>query len=263
MGAIKTLASPEKGTSVFLSLLSLELDVAGSERLETGRQEHVVNVLAGRCGVSITLPNGTNTSFETVGDRENIFGGKPEMIYVPIDCRYEIRCLKGPFEAAIYTAPTDEIAPPAHVKPDQVRTVDSGKADWQRQVHIAMGDNGPATRMMLGESESPAGNWSSFPPHRHTLDNPPQEANLEELYYFKFEPQTGFIIGGIYEDPAVKEDAKLKIYRHGQVFDVPGGYHFLATCPGHRTRYTWALGGKTKIFGSWNDDNELAWLHNS
>jgi 5-deoxy-glucuronate isomerase len=261
MGAIKTLASPELGSSVFLTLLSLEFDRVGSQTLQTNDQEHVINVIAGCCAVHIELPGGKKLTFDSVGNRDDIFSGKPEMVYIPIHSRYEIVCQKAPFEAAIYTAPTDQAAPPAHVKPDQVRTVDSGKSDWQRQVHIAMGDTGPATCMMLGESESPPGNWSSFPPHRHMHDNPPQETRLEELYYFKFQPQSGFIIGGMYDDPAAKENARLKIFRHGQVFDVPGGYHFLAPCPGHRTRYAWALGGKTKKFGSWQDDTELVWLH--
>lgn len=261
MGRLVTLASPDQGGSVFLSLLNLTFESAGSQVLQTEGQEHVVNVLAGRCAVRIEMPGGKTIAFDSVGSREDIFGGKPEMVYVPVDCRYEVVCLQAPFEASIYTAPTDQVEPAAHITPDQVKTVNSGKLHWRRQVHIAMGDAGPATRMMLGESESPPGNWSSFPPHRHTLKNPPQETNLEELYYFKFKPDTGFIIGGIYDDPAAKEGAQLKIFRHGQVFDVPGGYHFLAPCPGYRVRYAWALGGELKVFGSWKDDSELAWLH--
>jgi 5-deoxy-glucuronate isomerase len=263
MGAIKTLASPELGSSVFLSLLILEFERAGSQTLQTNDHEHVINVIGGCCAVHIELPDEKKLTFEPVGRRNDIFGGKPDLVYIPIHSRYEVVCRKAPFEAAIYTAPTDQAAPAAHVTSEQVRTVDSGRSDWQRQVHIAMGDNGPATRMMLGETESPPGNWSGFPPHRHMQDNPPHETTLEELYYFKFSPQTGFVIGGIYDDPGAKEDARLKVFRHGQVFDVPGGYHFLAPCPGHRTRYTWALGGKIKKFGSWKDDAELAWLHNS
>ena len=261
MGTLVTLASPDSGSAVFLSLLSLSFEGPGSESLTTQGREHVVNVLAGRCSIRIEVPGGNIVTFDSVGNREDIFGGKPEMVYVPVDCRYEVTCLQAPFEAAIYTAPTDESRPAVHVKPDGVHTIDSGKLDWRRQVHIAMGDAGPAACMMLGESESSRGNWSSFPPHRHADDNPPHETSLEEVYYFKFQPDTGFIIGGIYDDPSKKEEARLKIFRHGQVFDVPGGYHFLAPCPGHRVRYAWALGGDRKIFGAWKDDSELAWLH--
>ncbi len=202
-------------------------------------------------------------SIAAVGSREDIFSGKPEMVYIPIHSRYEIVCHKFPFDAVIYMAPTDQSAPVAHVKPEQVRTVSSGRSDWQRNVFIGMGENGPATRMILGETESPPGNWSGFPPHRHTMHDPPHEAKLEELYYFNFKPRSGFIIGGIYDAPNAKENACLKVFLHGQAFDVPGGYHFLAPCPGYRVRYTWALGGNPKKFGAWCDDSELAWLHNS
>jgi 5-deoxy-glucuronate isomerase len=264
MGLTKTLlASPDLGNSIFLSLLRLESDTAGSHHLETDDQEHVINVLSGTCAIHIDLPDGKRRSMNPVGSREDIFGGKPEMIYVPIGCRYEVVCNQPPFDAVIYMAPTDEYAPPAHVKPEQVRTVNSGKSDWQRDVYIGMGEDGPATRMILGETESPPGNWSGFPPHRHAMSDLPSEAKLEEMYFFNFAPDTGFIIGGIYDEPGKKEEARLKLFRHAQVFDVPQGYHFLAPCPGYRVRYTWALGGNPKVFGAWRDDDELAWLHNS
>jgi len=261
MGTLKTLASPQLGSSAFVSVSALELETAGTHVLETGGQEHVLNILAGTCSVRVALPDGQRMAFDPVGRRDSIFGGKPEAVYVPVNSRCEVTCRKAPFEAAIFAAPTDQIALPAHITPEEVRTVDAGKSDWQRQVHILMGDSGPATRMILGETESPPGNWSGFPPHRHTRDNPPHETNLEELYYFKFMPASGFIIGGIYDEPGAKEQARLRIFRQGQVFDVPHGYHFLAPCPGHRVRYAWVLGGQTKKFGSWLDDTELAWLH--
>ena len=101
MGAIKTLASPELGSSVFLSLLILEFDRAGSQTLQTEGQEHVINVIAGSCAVHIELPDGKKLTFDPVGRRKDIFSGKPEMVYIPTHCRYEIVCQKVPFEAAI------------------------------------------------------------------------------------------------------------------------------------------------------------------
>ncbi len=264
MGATETvLASPELENSVFLSLLRLAFDKAGSHLLETKGQEHVINILSGTCALHLQLADGRRMTIESAGNREDIFSGNPEMVYIPIHCRYEIVCQKFPFDAVIYMAPTNESAPVAHVKPDQVRMLNSGKSDWQRKVFIGMGEDGPATRMILGETESPPGNWSGFPPHRHTKPDLPREAKLEELYYFNFSPPSGFIIGGIYDAPEAKEDARLQLFRHGQVFGVSWGYHFLAPCPGYRVRYTWALGGHEKVFGAWLDDSELAWLHNS
>ena len=49
MGTLKTLASPQLGSSAFVSVSTLELETAGTHLLETGGQEHVLNVLAGTC----------------------------------------------------------------------------------------------------------------------------------------------------------------------------------------------------------------------
>ncbi len=40
---------------------------------------------------------------------------------------------------------------------------------------------------MVIEVYTPGGNWSSFPPHKHDVHNPPSEADLDEIYYFRFQ----------------------------------------------------------------------------
>ncbi len=262
MGELTTIASPGQGNSSFLTLLLLELQGADAHVLETGEHEHVVDVLAGRCTAAIRQPGSGAVRHGPVGKRTDIFSGRPEFIYIPRESVCEIECLEAPFEAVIYTAPTDEVTPPAHIPAEQVRVIASGVSDWQRKVFIGVGEEGPATRMMVGETESPPGNWSGFPPHRHTVDNPPDELAMEEVYYFQTRPPNGFVIGGTYQDPARKgQTAEVAIYRHGEAFVVPRGYHFIAPCPGYRVRYTWALGGRRRGFGAWTPDPELAWLN--
>ncbi len=262
MGELETIASPDQGNSSFLTLLRLELRDADAHTLEAGEHEHVVDVLAGRCAVTIGRSGSGDVRYGPVGKRADIFSGRPEFIYIPRESICEIECLEAPFEAVIYTAPTDEVAPPAHVPAEEVRAITSGVSDWQREVFIGMGEEGPATRIMVGETESPPGNWSGFPPHRHTEDSPPDELAMEELYYFHIHPRDGFVIGGTYQDPLRKgQTSDLGIYRHGEAFAVPRGFHFIAPCPGYRVRYTWALGGRRRGFGAWTDDPDLAWLN--
>ncbi len=53
----------------------------------------------------------------------------------------------------------------------------------------------PSTRpvgFIVGETINPPGNWSSYPPHKHDEHRPPHEVQLEEVYYFKFDPPGGF-----------------------------------------------------------------------
>lgn len=263
MGTLDTLASPSMGNSRFLTLLRVVSDSAASISVDTRDREHVIDILAGECAVDIDQANRQGLQIDRAGGRADIFSGTPEFVYIPRDCSYEIRCLKTPFEAIIYAAPTDEPGIPIFVPTDGVKTIVSGISDWQRDVYIGLGDDGPATRLLVGETESPPGNWSGFPPHRHSEDKPPAELSLEELYYFKLEPDNGFVIGGTYLDHTDREGtAKLAMFRDSQFFDVPAGYHFIAPCPGYRVRYTWALGGKKKGFGKWVDDPTYAWLAN-
>ena len=262
VGEIQTIASPKLGNSRFLSLLRLELQSHDRQRVETGEHEHTIDVISGRCTATITQASGNVVRYGPVGQRGDIFAGTPELVYVPRESTCEIECLEGPFEAVIYTAPTDEDADPSYLTAQQVRVIGSGASDWQRRVFIGLEEGGPATRMMVGETESPPGNWSGFPPHRHTEDNPPDELAMEEVYYFQTRPPGGFVIGVTYQDPARKgKTAELAIYRHGEAFVVPRGYHFIAPCPGYRVRYTWALGGRHRRFGAWTADPELAWLN--
>lgn len=259
---LETIASPEQGNSRFLPLLRVELQTGESQRLETGEQEHAIDVLSGRCAATIRQDGGNVAQYDPVGQRADIFAGAPELVYVPRESACEIECLKGPLEAVIYAAPTDEAAGPSYIAAEQVRVIDSGASDWRRRVFIGLEEGGPATRMMVGETEGAPGNWSGFPPHRHTEDNPPDEMAMEEVYYFQTRPRGGFVIGGTYQAPAAKgKTAQLAIYRHGEAFIVPRGYHFIAPCPGYRVQYTWALGGRERAFGAWTDDPELAWLN--
>jgi 5-deoxy-glucuronate isomerase len=262
VGELATIASPEQGNSSFLTLLRLDLQRGESQKLETCEHEYALDVLSGQCSATITQAGRTAVRYAPVGRRADIFAGTPEFVYVPRESICEIECLEGPLEAAIYTAPTDEAADPGYLAGEQVRVIDSGGSDWKRRVFIGMDEEGPATRMMVGETESPPGNWSGFPAHRHAEDTPPTELAMEEVYYFQTHPPGGFVVGGTYQDPARKgQTAELAIYHHGEAFAVPRGYHFIAPCPGYRVRYTWALGGRYRGFGAWTVDPELAWLN--
>jgi len=45
------------------------------------------------------------------------------------------------------------------------------------------------------EVYTPSGNWSSYPPHKHDVHNPPGEVDLEEIYYYyRIDRPEGFAI---------------------------------------------------------------------
>ena len=263
MPKLTTIASPVLGNASFLTFLRLDLAAGEICNLNTEGSEHTLDMLSGVCAVSVIEAKGQTHVFGAVGGRTDIFSGKPEFVYIPRCCTYTVRCLLGPCEAAVYTAPTERDSTAHYVTSEAVKVNSAGVSDWKRDIYLGMGEDSPATMMMVGETESPPGNWSGFPPHRHTEQNPPQEQRYEELYYFKFKPATGFAVGGIYQDASNRPGtAKLLLVEDGQVFDAPAGFHFISPCPGYRLRYTWALGGPGKKFGAWTVDSDHAWLLN-
>ena len=258
----ETLASPEGGNSSFLTLHRLQFSRPGkSWNITTDNTEHVVDILSGTCEIRGRSNTNEYFEFNPIGSRKNIFSGPPDLVYLPRLTSYEISCIHAPCELVIYSAPTDENSSPVFVPSNSVKCIDAGTSDWSRRVYIGLGEDSPTTRIMVGETHSPPGNWSSFPPHRHQINSPPEELALEELYYFKFDRKQGFAIGGIYQDPQfAKDTSELKMIGGNEVFDVPGGYHFIAPVPGYRLSYSWALGGNQKGFGNWVNDPNHEWL---
>ena len=115
---------------------------------------------------------------------------------------------------------------------------DRGRDGWQRQVHDVIADSVAAQRLLVGETFNAAGQWSSFPPHKH--DGGDGEPALEEVYYYRFDRPGGFGFQGLYElDPDHTERAVF--LRHGAVVGIPRGYHPVCAAPGYRLYYLWAL----------------------
>ena len=61
--------------------------------------------------------------------------------------------------------------------------------NFQQILTLAGQPDLPARRLIVGETLTPSGNWSTFPPHRHENEDLPREARHEELYFFKVSPR--------------------------------------------------------------------------
>ena len=61
-----------------------------------------------------------------------------------------------------------------------------GAGHASRQVDNFGSPEGPAAdRLIAVKVLTRAGNWSSYPPHRHDEEIPAEETALEEIYYFE------------------------------------------------------------------------------
>ncbi len=237
-------------------LLDLDyLILADGERCEgtTAGREYLA-VLMGGVG---TFAIG-NQNFENIGKRANVFGGKPHSVYMPCNSHYIITA-QAHLELALVSAPSTLACAPYVIPPERVATGVWGAANFSRSYHqiltLASQPDLPAARLIVGETYTPSGKWSTFPPHRHAKDDLPREAFHEELYLFKVNPADGFGITRYYNGDV---DTGY-IVRNNTVLMAPKGYHTVVSAPGYTTYYLWALAGNQRIQAT-TEDPLHAWV---
>ena len=135
--------------------------------------------------------------------------------------------------------------PPFHIPPTDVETVEVGSVDThsRRCIRHILGQNanGRAGNLLVSELYADPGCWSGYPPHKHDTENPPEETAFEEVYHYRFDPETGF--GGQYHYRE-GETPSASMTTHRSTFIVDDGYHPTSTSPGHRGYIFTILVGK-------------------
>ena len=104
---------------------------------------------------------------------------------------------------------------------------------------------------------TPSGNWSSYPPHKHDQDRPPEEVVLEEVYYYRAPAPEAFGVQRLYS-PQHGVDETWTV-RDGDLVLVPYGYHAFSAAPGYDFYYFNALAGERHSMAA-SDDPALAWI---
>ncbi|RKY69389.1 MAG: 5-deoxy-glucuronate isomerase [Candidatus Latescibacterota bacterium] len=217
-------------------------------------KETVLVILTGRCTVKV----GRN-AYESIGQREDVFSGSPYSVYIPCGKSYEVIAMSN-LEMAVCKAPSDLKTEPRLIRPEQVRMRSVGRLNWRRDIRDIVDSSLDARHLLIGETINPPGNWSSVPPHRHDFDNLPEESNMEEVYFFKLEPQQGFGIQRIYTDD--RSIDSTYVLQNDDTVVIPEGYHPVVAAPGYRLYYLWILAGEKRILRM-HDDPQHAWLKNA
>lgn len=236
-----------------LSFSLLRLEPGDSFELDTGHQEYVLLYLT---GIADLIAAGE--THENLGGRTSVFAGKTTGAYLPpaTDCRLLARSRA---LIALCSAPSSSPGPVQIIRPDQVQVNRVGNWNWRREVHNVVGENVPqAQRLVVGETFNPPGNWSSYPPHKHEVDAYPDEVQLEEIYYYRFNPAQGFGMQRVYTD-----DRSLDVaysVEDGDTVLLPKGYHPVVAAPGYQLYYLWMLAGPTDRRMKPRDDPQHAWV---
>jgi 5-deoxy-glucuronate isomerase len=249
----------------YLSFKAVSL--AAGERLTLGGAgfETAVVVLAG--GGLIVEPE-SRPALDLVG-RRTVFHGKPWAAYLPDGVL--AHGTGRPFEGgrvllAIAEAPSSAdrngaTRSPILIRPDDVKVEVRGAGNATRRIHHLIAPDFPADRLEVVEVYTPAGNWSSWPPHKHDVDDMPSEAVLEEIYYYQQRRLEGWGIQRLYRRDQDRRDG-VWVVRHGELVLVTDGYHPFVAAHGYDAYYLNALAGDRRTMAC-TDDPDMAWTRSA
>ena len=150
-------------------------------------------------------------------------------------------------EVAVAGGVCDKTFPPFRVLPEEVEMVDVGSIETRshRRIFHLLGQNGNgrANNLLVSELYCDHGCWSGYPPHKHDEDQGAAETAHEEVYHFRFRPETGF--GAQF---AFQPDGSSQCFmtQNGDTFLLDKGYHPTVTSPGHEEYIFTILVGKTQ-----------------
>lgn len=248
------------GVLQFLEFSLLTLPDGEAYSGSTTDQECVLDVFSGIASIEVENRSSKNT-FPQVGGRRDVFSGPPCMLYLPPHCVFHVLAARQTFRAGLFFAPAMRPGKPSLLAGSSVVTRQVGQGCFERTVYTAIGEDLPAERVLAGETLNAPGCWSSFPPHKHDRPNPPQEARLEEVYYFQIQPANGF---GFIWTYTAGDDAdgfnNVFVVENGDTVLLPKGYHPVVAAPGCQLHYTWVLAGEERRYGAWAEDPKYAAL---
>ena len=221
--------------------------------LATGEYECALVFLGGRAGIA-----GKNFAFANVGGRNSVFDGKPHAVYLPRRTACTVTALT-PVEIAVNWSPASrDTAKPTLIAPETTRELIIGRDNFTRKATIILDETFDSEHFYIGEGLIPSGNWSGYPPHRHDFDRLPEEIDMEETYFYRFDPPQGFGIQKVYtEDGRIDETYTVK---NNDTVAIAEGYHPLCGAPGYAMYYLWTMAGAVNRGLISRKDPEHAWV---
>lgn len=241
----------------FLNMAARRLNKGEKWQASTGGYEYGHVILSGKGHV-----RSAKGDFLNIGERANVFSGKPYAVYLSRNTDFEIEALTDGFEVASCWVETDEDHPAQLVTPEKSAVELRGGGNASRQINSIFQPGFNCHRLVCVEVYTPSGNWSSYPPHKHDVHRVDEkgnllEADLEEIYFYKIDKPDGYAYQRVYTDDS-HIDALMMARNHDMVL-VPEGYHPVVSAPGYTTYYlNWLAGSAQSLVNA--DDPKYAWV---
>jgi 5-deoxy-glucuronate isomerase len=235
--------TPVSAGWAYLGLSVHELADGGRIELAADRRERLVVILEGTASVTAGA-----IDIGAIGSRASVFDGPPPPV-VLVEPGLPV-AVEGAGQAgalvAIADAPGGDVRRTACIDPAAILAEERGSGRSARRVHHLRPPDAEAGRLIVFETFTPAGNWSSWPPHKHDTDDPPHESRLEELYLYRFARPQGFALQRVYTADGTLDETVTA--RDLDVVLVPRGYHPVAAAPADECYYLSVMAGPTRAW---------------
>ncbi len=250
-GRICGVDAPSPGWE-YVDFAAYRLRPGMSVRRPADDRERLVLVLEGRASACADTRD-----FGIVGSRRSVFDGPPPpVIVVAPDEAVEV-VAEDDVLLAIAAAPGGPIRRTASIDPLDVLVEERGSGQTARRVHHLLPPSAEAGRLIAFEVFTPGGNWSSYPPHKHDTEDPPTEARLDELYFYRFARPGGFCLQRVYTADRSLDESLAP--GDGDIVLVPAGYHPVGVPAGYDAYYLNVMAGPKRDW-FFTLDPDHAWL---
>ena len=165
--------------------------------------EYVVVPLTGSALVTCVDVAGTEHEATLIG-RSSVFAGRTDVVYAPAGSRLTLTGSGAESRIAVCAARVRRRGATKfrYIAADEVPVELRGAGTCSREVrNFAVPDVLDADAIIACEVLTPAGNWSSYPPHKHDEEREGLETELEEIYYFEVQQAEGAPAGNGGADP--------------------------------------------------------------
>lgn len=265
-GAYEFEITPQDAGWDYSSLRIVDLAPGGVHRWSTGGEEMMVLPLTGGCTVTVESHD------HVLIGRDSVFSRVTDCLYLPRDTEATMTSGTG----GRFAFPGARCARRLQVRyraAEDISVELRGAGSASRQVNnFCSADSFAAERLIAVEVLTPAGNFSSYPPHKHDEHRPGVESELEEIYYFEVSPTAdapaaagpGFAYHRVYGrgDRPVEVLAEV---RDRDAVLVPHGWHGPSiAAPGYDLYYLNVMAGPSPE-RDWQvcDDPDHGWVRDS
>lgn len=242
--------TPKKAGWEFVRFTVRRLAPGKVLRVRAAREECALVLLAG--GGEVRIDNGPK---RPLGPRPSVFESYPHAVYVPDGHAATFRADEMT-EIAECRAPSSAAFEPKIITPADCGFEIRGGGNATRQIVDVMPPSFPADRLLICEVFTPSGNWSSYPPHKHDVDNPPVEADLEEIYYYRMRQPDGYGLQRLYTGDGSRDET-VRV-TDGDVVLVRDGYHPFVAAYGYDAYYLNVLAGSRRSMAASDDPRHAA-----